>query len=179
MHSQIYHYISIRIYGQRKLITTTPLDARTNSRTAVVTRISRFASNDAYRERRGPVFSPPFFRLSTRVLIFPARPVEDVKDSSRNRCRSFNPPRIGPDVVLRAASSSPFSRCAPNKSAESPQMPRVVTTLRYVTTLGSMAYLTGMRVTGSSAWLSPRKRAHLTLVPRMNGRAAPSRNLHT
>ncbi|KYQ60627.1 hypothetical protein ALC60_00252 [Trachymyrmex zeteki] len=42
-------------------------------------------------------------------------------------------------------------------------MPRVVTTLRYVTTLGFMAYLTGMRVTDSSAWISSTKRAHLTL----------------
>ncbi|EGI68091.1 hypothetical protein G5I_03185 [Acromyrmex echinatior] len=41
-------------------------------------------------------------------------------------------------------------------------MPRVVTTLRYVTTLGFMAYLTGMRVTGSSAWISSTKRAYLT-----------------
>lgn len=76
------------------------------------------------------------------------------------------PPRIGLDVVLRADSPSPLSRYAPNKSAKPPRMPRVVTTLRYVTTLGFMAYLTGMRVTDSSAWISSTKRAHLTLVPR-------------
>lgn len=83
--------------------------------------------------------------------------------------------RIGPDVVLCAASSFPFSRCAPNKSAESSRIPRVVTTLRYVTTLGSMAYLTGMRITGNSVWISPRKRAHLTLAPQTDERAAPRR----
>jgi len=89
------------------------------------------------------------------------------------------PPRIGLDVVLRADSPSPLSRYALNKSAKPPRMPRVVTTLRYVTTLGFMAYLTGMRVTGSSAWISSTKRAHLTHSHPSNGRAAPSRNPHT
>jgi len=143
-------------------------------------RVLRFASNDAHREwerkkekerEKEPVFSRPLFVSPLASSSF--RRVSRKrcqKQFQESRCRSFNPPLHR----TRCCSSPifPFSQCAPNKSAKPLRMPRVVTILRYVTTLSFMAYLTGMRVTG-------RKRAHLTLAPRTDGRVAPSRNPNT
>lgn len=143
----------------------------TNLRTAL--RVSRFGSNDTCRKRErekeregrreeGNLFLS-FFRLSTRIFIFPAYLAWKTSKQFQESLPISQP--LGPDVILLPVSSSPFSRCASNKSAESPRMPRVVTTLRYVTTLGFMAYLTGMRVTGSSVRILPVEKGRISLLP--------------
>jgi len=70
-------------------IIAAPLHGRLNSRTAVATRASRFASNDAYREARVGShlarFSPRAFPPLPSPRHERASRTDDVKDSSRNR----------------------------------------------------------------------------------------------